>query len=894
MPESSKDNVDIFRFVHVRSAEKIPEKPKNRLLLRYDRQGSHPPPHNALLEIVRKSETSGDGISTNTQALLENTSKKWILLNTMRLTDELYRSKNKIIAYYQDIANLTTSSKENLNDDFPEKAFKSIFEDDIEQYALNNEFAHAHAIAWGTLYALFAIGSDESSALDDVIAIIRGIEIIRTVANEVSSAERSKMIAKLTTAIPVLPNDIYPVFSSEAKRANAPNTPLPFLGILNFASSLTPDIVATSEDTGHSHPPAPHAFVRPLGVADLRVVKHTLAGYMMGEITHIENVLKTEERERNHRYLQRTEEAFTVEKNKEKEEERDLQSTERTELQREAQKTIEENFNLEAGLTITSSGPVSVSANAGFSYSRAQAESRREASNFAKEIVDRSRKRIVEQVREERVRKTTEQIEESNRHMFVNTGPESADVSGIYRWVDKKYSCQIYNFGKRLMLEIMVPEPAAFYRFILKKSPNGEAAKGPDPLPSEFTPSSIKSLDEDIVQRLIRKYRVDGIEPAPASKIVVAATVASSESAPDWGGQILKTDQIKIDTKYRASSASISLGVNYAKRGPISLAWTIGGASGFEALTEITPSLDDGSSDGRGKLTIWEGEQAGDDHENSNGIVQFFRDEIPMNSETGDIAATITSLGAGELSVAIEIEATLADEHFQSWQLATYNKIVQKYTSLLADHNDSLMRQQIRNDSRRDAITNPPRSKNMQIINEEIKRQCISMMTGWSFEGFDAVEYRSDGEPILNMEEAAEEAPLIRFFEEAFEWERITYKFYPYFWGRKSRWHDSLAEDSEDPLFRSFLRAGAAKIILPVKPGLVEPILWYLRTGVLRLGSSLPAVEGDTEYVALVDEVGHQGDDIGGGIAEGEPWEVLLPTNLVILHSQGVALEDIR
>ena len=57
-------------------------------------------------------------------------------------------------------------------------------------------------------------------------------------------------------------------------------------------------------------------------------------------------------------------------------------------------------------------------------------------------------------------------VEEINRHAFDNkTG--SADIVGIYRFIDKIYRAQIINYGKRLMLEFIVPEPAAFLRYAL-------------------------------------------------------------------------------------------------------------------------------------------------------------------------------------------------------------------------------------------------------------------------------------------------------------------------------------------------------------------------------------------------------------------------------------------
>ena len=59
----------------------------------------------------------------------------------------------------------------------------------------------------------------------------------------------------------------------------------------------------------------------------------------------------------------------------------------------------------------------------------------------------------------------------------------------------------------------------------------------------------------------------------------------------------------------------------------------------------------------------------------------------------------------------------------------------------------------------------------------------------------------------------------IRFFEQAIEWDHLSYLFYPYFWGRKKTWVEKLVTDEPDARFAAFLQAGAARVILPVRRG---------------------------------------------------------------------------
>jgi hypothetical protein len=162
--------------------------------------------------------------------------------------------------------------------------------------------------------------------------------------------------------------------------------------------------------------------IRPLGIGDLQVVQEELLRYEAGEVAHIENILKSEHKTRIHKRLTESEETFVIETEDIKETEKDLQSTERFELQKEAQKTIESEMSIDAGVSVTGSyGPVSVTAHADFAYTQSTSESNKSASSYAKEITERSIEKLVQRTREERTLRTLERIEEINEHGFDNS-----------------------------------------------------------------------------------------------------------------------------------------------------------------------------------------------------------------------------------------------------------------------------------------------------------------------------------------------------------------------------------------------------------------------------------------------------------------------------------------
>ncbi len=84
---------------------------------------------------------------------------------------------------------------------------------------------------------------------------------------------------------------------------------------------------------------------------------------------------------------------------------------------------------------------------ANFAYSQSTTDTTKTSSNFARDVVDRSVSRIQKKTREERITKTIQEVEEINTHGLNNVGGPG-HITGVYRWVDKHYKSQVYNYGE--------------------------------------------------------------------------------------------------------------------------------------------------------------------------------------------------------------------------------------------------------------------------------------------------------------------------------------------------------------------------------------------------------------------------------------------------------------
>jgi len=72
----------------------------------------------------------------------------------------------------------------------------------------------------------------------------------------------------------------------------------------------------------------------------------------------------------------------------------------------------------------------------------------------------------------------TSEIEQNAKHGFENDGSEH--IVGIYRWLERCFDLHLVNYGRRLIYEFVVPEPASYWAALVEA--RGDAKSGPPPL----------------------------------------------------------------------------------------------------------------------------------------------------------------------------------------------------------------------------------------------------------------------------------------------------------------------------------------------------------------------------------------------------------------------------
>lgn len=487
-----------------------------------------------------------------------------------------------------------------------------------------------------------------------------------------------------------------------------------------FVSIASPS--STESTYSRLFAPSGHGITR-LGVADYHKVEQTLCCYVPGEVSHIENIMAREYKERNTRRLRRTEDTTTTSKSRESERQTDTTTTTRYELQREISEVLTEN--MERSTDVNSSSNLGASKGFGdnnsvtfdtsfdvssnFANSTSQENSVTESVNFAKEVTQKALDRIVSKVSEERVIKIIEEFEEQNRHGFDNRqGAEH--ISGVYRWVDKVYKNTLRTYRNRAIYEFMIPEPASFH--MMAKTAAGNAAESfpvrepMDPRTQSFgllTPITHAALiNESNYQQWAAAYGAE-VAPPPDQNVVIGKTIASTLDPEQWNKSQSVADEIRLPEGYGLSRIFVNCLGQVEKATPSNWARFYVAAAGIPRIMWAASST-------------WHERHLLADL-STNPELSRFTDSVP-------VGAQFTGVEGGMVSY--ELELVRKPSHFAQWQLDTYNQIIQAYEDRLQDYRDALAEVEVK----RAALLADNPMYFRQIEKTVLKKNCIAYMIG--------------------------------------------------------------------------------------------------------------------------------------------------------------------
>jgi hypothetical protein len=704
-----------------------------------------------------------------------------------------------------------------------------------------------------TIVAAIILPTARSFALADLARVARLIALIVRTANGDPSLGQAGAIQQALTATLLLPTAIFPL------RADLP---------------------------------------QPVGVGDLLVVNQQLKRYEAGDIAKIENILRGEKREKVDEHNLTTDTTTITETSKTTETTTSLDVTERFELKTEAANVLKEDLSANAGVNVSAKyGAVEINANANVAYSLSKEESTKVATDHAKDVTSRAATKVTEFVRQQEIARTIEEFKDREAHAFDNTQGIS-NISGVYQWLNKVYEAQVFNYGKRLLFDLTVPEPAAFIRDavavhesspslippepfvlvghfepapVLVWGPIGPGDLGPDGLvkpgidtrpitPADLSPDAGTTNYYGI---FLGKYGVLGVNAPPEPITTVSKGITGNKDDHD---HLAAIDDLTIPQGYQATSIAVQGAFTlYEQEDGDETMWVFVGKHQFQAR-------------GQGGLTP------------AMALLPVPADQ--SIDEQGTIPIAVETQQARDFAITVDVTCSRTGAALVQWQVDTFSALVNAHTNLVIAYEDKLKAQKIQDASAPSLGDNP--AQNRLIERTELKKACTSLLAGTDLHDADLNDVavtdpppafpRPNVPPMPNPNIAGgDQEAFIRFFEQVFEWEHMMYLFYPYYWARRDTWYTSAIADNPDPLFAEFLKAGAARVVVPVRPQLEGDLRYFLMTGQIWGGGAMPEIT-DSDYLPITEEIRARDNAPGTETPQGDPWEVSLPTTLIQLR----------
>ncbi|MET8310691.1 hypothetical protein [Micromonospora sp. NPDC005173] len=651
-------------------------------------------------------------------------------------------------------------------------------------------------------------------------------------------------------------------------------------------------------------------LIREATVRDLQVVRREWTGYLPGEIASVRNMMAGESF--NQYELSSTETETTTTTTTER--------TEQSESSSESKLASELSASLSTELGVTVNGHADASAE--YSYPTVTARisggvdgglslqrSETQASKIVREAVSRATSRVDTMTRETRARRELTHNEQRYEYSLKNSSRKNAH--GIYRWVDRVDTYQLFRYTDRLQLEFQIPEPAEFFRW---RHRNAEIAASAVDTPPEW---SLKAEDitEDKLIELAAKYRATSLPPPPDPSITVVRTLIVDSPTPaagrTWNPPVgAKELDIQIPTDYITDT------VTYTGEGfPLAGEWKNDHGDDEDGLRSGFATVAIG---GDSTLYFNGGVDAGPVFHATHGdntdvgtvqTVQFGeppygRGLLPIGSDgsldpapvTVDLkgAANLVKVAVGTLAllsctVTFAVKCTLSPAAEHRWKLAVYDALFSAWLQWKRDHEAEGMRKTLLGQT--GAIDAGGTQRNDQVVREELKRLLVAwLLDDAAFGGKPALLPRARdlaGKEIdfanMDVARAIADAPTIQFLEQAFEWTNLSYAFYPYFWAHRTKWEELSQITSNDAEFERFLRAGSARVIVPARPNFEDAVRNWLVHTVPFLNGQLPTPDDDL-FISLDTEIREMTSPQIGGVA-GDHWQTKISTTMLYLDT---------
>lgn len=561
------------------------------------------------------------------------------------------------------------------------------------------------------------------------------------------------------------------------------------------------------------------ARIQPAGLLHLERMDMTPVGTEAGDLAYSITLLPGETVRLTHRDWSRTENEFVriVESSIERATEDAL--TEKTELTDATQTQRQHSQNMSASVSASGGfGFMSISAAAALNITDSDSQSRSTTVQRSRDATSKASSRVKQEQKTSFRVDATFEVENTSFRELRNDGPEP--VRWDFHRVLREWRVRLFRYGLRLTYDLVIPEPGSYLlrRYFELDRIEKELLHG-----TAEQPPQIGEISETSWQDLSRQHGVVLDPPPQPKELSVSAEIAFN------------------NVKSGSGFLELDAGDGYQ------IEW-------LNAQTE--PAYENPTSEK-------DGTQVGviDDANREN---QNLLETRPTRFGWRYRYRWFGNAAAGQImTIRVAGQARPSPTRIEQWRGEMFNRL----TEAFRQRHDEKVQQLTRE---RDALLRDLSAYDVlslrRIEREEIMKGVLRWLLGPSFrftpdlseelqtepaaENGDLALYTDEGAVRADSYQAVlRHASLIRFLHHAVEWEAVNFILYPYFWADLKRWDLKQRLTHTDDMHWNFLRAGAARVVLTIRPGFERDFLSLMeRFDPAALPSSHP-------YVALADEV---------------------------------------
>lgn len=605
---------------------------------------------------------------------------------------------------------------------------------------------------------------------------------------------------------------------------------------------FTDAVVGTSEDAPDWTDDLTDGFeermqVEPIGRLHLERIDMTPVGIVRGELVHSVGLAPQETVTVIHREWSSREVSFEKVVSEEFEQSTEEGVTENTELASatETQSRHSSALSMEA-TTSGSWGFASASGTVGYNSTSDDETTKRDSRNHSIEVTRKASSRTR---KEHKVTLTVKQqagVEDESVRTLTN--PSETDPMRIdFHQLVRDWRVDLYRYGLRLTYDIVVPAPGIDLLANVDELRRIDHQLG-QPFAFTLIPAEIT---RENWQALAARYGAD-VQPPEPEILHLHRQLAYPH----------RTDDEAEPPRYDTLEFDVPAGY-YVRRGHFLAFFSLYSGGHYNVVeTGIAPIGHNGP-----EMRSWESELT------------------YLAGRTGQVAVVAFSEGlvAGHARAALEVNQS--QDGWRAWQNQAWAAMRKG-----AEEQWQLRRQDLQ--QRRDQLSeelgrwDPLTLRRME--REEVMKTTLKWIFGPAFDLMPSEVSRlyggEDGglatlEPsrltVAQWAQAMGLGEFVKFLHQAIEWENVLYFVYPYFWDDPRNHALKRFLHHPDSLHQTFLRGGAARVVLTVRPGFEESFTKLFEAG--RLDADL----GDHPYLTIAQEIRNYAETHYPGIPGSTP-----------------------